>query len=261
MQQIKNVTLGSDIEFFVQTQKGEPIPAIGMVGGSKEQPKSLGQGYYIQEDNVAVEFNVPPAKSIREWNRNIERGFNKCLDVLPAAVRSSQAASLVFDRAYMNHPKAMEFGCEPDINAWTKNVNPRPKAANQFLRSAGGHVHIGWDEPEMGTRFELIRACDVFCSIPALYEDNDVERRKLYGKAGAMRIKPYGVEHRVLSNYWLFQPEYTDSVAQRYYQAIAFINKGHTIAEEDAPIIQEAINTSDLDKAANIHRKYLKMVF
>ena len=33
-----------------------------------------------------------------------------------------------------------------------------------------------------------------------------VDRRQLYGSPGAHRPKPYGVEYRVLSNYWLKSP-------------------------------------------------------
>ena len=33
--------------------------------------------------------------------------------------------------------------------------------------------------------------------------DSDTNRMKLYGAAGACRVKPYGVEYRVPSNKWL----------------------------------------------------------
>jgi hypothetical protein len=39
------------------------------------------------------------------------------------------------------------------------------------------------------------------------YWDKDTERRKLYGKPGAFRPKPYGCEYRVLSNAWVDKPE------------------------------------------------------
>ncbi len=37
--------------------------------------------------------------------------------------------------------------------------------------------------------------------------DKDTERRGMYGKAGAFRPKPYGVEYRTLSNAWLSNDE------------------------------------------------------
>lgn len=261
MKPFKNLMYGSDAEFFITTVKGEPIPAIGMVGGTKEHPKTMGQGYFIQEDNVAVEFNIPPAKKTRDFAKNIIRGLNKCREQLPAAVMPSNAASLVFDRAYIEgNPKALEFGCEPDINAWTRQVNPRPRATDRYLRSAGGHVHISWDDPDMEQRFELIKACDVFCSLPALWEDNDTRRRELYGKAGAMRVKPYGVEHRVLSNYWIFNEMLASTVANRYDNAVSFLNSGHRIEENDNDLVVQAINTGNIELAEKILQKYLDLL-
>ncbi|OYV41139.1 MAG: hypothetical protein B7Z80_02685 [Rhodospirillales bacterium 20-64-7] len=50
---------------------------------------------------------------------------------------------------------------------------------------------------------------DYFLGIHSLLWDKDGTRRKLYGKAGAFRPKPYGMEYRVLSNRWLDSPDLT----------------------------------------------------
>jgi hypothetical protein len=36
-------------------------------------PRALGErtGFFVQEDNVAVEFNIPPAKTLAEWCESI----------------------------------------------------------------------------------------------------------------------------------------------------------------------------------------------
>lgn len=257
---LENVKFGSDAEFFIATLTGEVIPAIGMVGGTKEEPKPLGKGYYIQEDNVAIEYNIPPATSTRAFAKNIVTGFNKCVDHLPVAVTPIVKPSHSFASVFLNNPKAQEFGCEPDINAWTRRVNPRPRAENPNLRSCGGHVHISWNNPDIETRFDLIKACDVFVSIPALFEDHDLERRKLYGKAGAMRIKDYGVEHRVLSNYWIADLETAQTVADRYQNAVNFLNYGHSVAREDDEAVVKAINENNLEVAQKMHNKYIAIL-
>lgn len=253
---IKNPTFGSDIEFFLKTVRGEMFPAIGIVGGSKTQPKSLGQGYYIQEDNVAVEFNIPVCKSTKEFVKAVGNGYQKCVNQLPPTLQPAYDASAEFADEYLYSPQAREFGCEPDMSAWTRDFNPRPKSNNTNLRSAGGHVHIGWENPDMETRFDLIKACDVFVGLPSIMEDFDTRRRELYGKAGAMRIKPYGVEHRLLSNYWLFDHNNTQRVINRYQQAIDFINYGHKVEEAEAEDIVNTINKTQLGTAKKLLRKY-----
>lgn len=257
---IVNPTFGSDIEFFLTTVRGEMFPAIGIVGGTKQEPKPLGQGYFIQEDNVAVEFNIPICKTPKEFVKAVSTGYMKCVSQLPPTLTPSYSASAEFPFEYLHSPQAREFGCEPDMSAWTRDFNPRPKSDNELLRSAGGHVHIGWKDPDMATRFDLIKACDVFVGIPSLSEDSDKRRRQLYGKAGAMRIKPYGVEHRLLSNYWLFNQDMTSLVIGRYKQAIDFLNYGHTVADEDAEDIVTSLNTGNYKKGNVLLTKYTKML-
>jgi hypothetical protein len=99
-------------------------------------------------------------------------------------------------------PRAHVFGCEPDFNVWTLKPNPRPRATNPNLRSAGGHVHVAFKGSNVD-KVILGRKLDMFLGLWSVINDTDTARKELYGKAGAVRFKPYGLEYRVLSNFWL----------------------------------------------------------
>jgi len=45
---------------------------------------------------------------------------------------------------------------------------------------------------------------DLYLGVPSVLMDKGELRKQLYGKAGAYRMKPYGVEYRTLSNFWIF---------------------------------------------------------
>jgi hypothetical protein len=49
----------------------------------------------------------------------------------------------------------------------------------------------------------LVKQLDSVLYPASLMWDMDNDRRKMYGQPGAFRVKPYGVEYRVLSNAWL----------------------------------------------------------
>ena len=105
--------------------------------------------------------------------------------------------------------EAKILGCEPDYNAYTGDLN-QPPNANTRMRTCAGHIHIGWTEgkdPLEQIHFEdcrrITQALDNSLYIFSHLWDTDTKRRQLYGRPGAFRPKPYGVEYRVLSNAWL----------------------------------------------------------
>ena len=67
------VTLGTDTELFAVDKEGNPKSLCGLIGGTKKKPnpfsKLLSKQFAYQEDNVAIEFNIPPADNIDGWRK------------------------------------------------------------------------------------------------------------------------------------------------------------------------------------------------
>ena len=78
MQTIYIDKLGADPEVFLVDKRGDPFSAEGIFGGTKAAPKpmdGLPEGYFIQEDNVAAEFNIPATGDPVVWARSLQRGM------------------------------------------------------------------------------------------------------------------------------------------------------------------------------------------
>lgn len=251
----KIVLVGCDPEVFVH-KAGKAMPIIGLLGGTKDATMFIDdKGHGVLEDNCAAEFNTPPAASAEAFIESI--GF--CMDEINRRVASQglsileKVASVSFDPEQLTADAAWIFGCEPDFNAYTGVENPTPNAEDPFLRSAGGHVHVGVGALTTGEALNHCRAMDVFLGLWSLNHDTDTRRRELYGKAGAMRFKPYGFEYRTLSNFWVFDKALTREVFERTQRAVQFaktnlIAAGGTVAE----LTQRAINKGDRGAAAEV---------
>lgn len=222
----KLLKVGSDAELFL-TQDDEPFPVCGLVGGTKENPLPVlgGGGYAVQEDNVLLEFNIPPAANSDEFHASISKML-KYLEVRMKThdLKCVPASSKVFKfKALAPHPGAFIFGCEPDYCVWTKTVNHSPSDScdpldESQLRTAGYHIHVSYlvDEalPTLADKERFVKAQDIFLGVPSVMYDFDTKRRKMYGMAGAFRPKEYGHEYRVLGsgilstspviNHWIF---------------------------------------------------------
>lgn len=128
-----------------------------------------------------------------------------------------------------------EYGCVPDRNAYTfEEQTPEWPEYQDDWRYLGGHIHLslpGFPEAKVGLRGErqmsgsslsdddqllvgaaLALVWDALVALPMvamLGETNDygeARRRTYYGRAGSHRVKPYGVEYRVLSGMILQSP-------------------------------------------------------
>jgi hypothetical protein len=203
------ITIGADPEKFVHNGK-EFVSAHGMIKGSKNEPFPVENGA-VQVDGMAVEFNIDPAKDKEEFLSNLKSVMGQLDAMIPDfKTVASPTADFSPEVIKSSPPEALELGCEPDFNAWEDGrANPTPDGDVSF-RTGAGHLHIGWtndmditDEAHIQACIALCKQLDLYLGVPSVLFDADDRRRELYGKAGAMRIKPYGVEYRVLSNAWL----------------------------------------------------------
>lgn len=262
MIELTSVRFGTDAEVFLRTRTGHPIPVCGMVGGTKDNPKPMegfSEGFAIQEDNAALEFNVPAAHNCCVFIDNVRSAFSYIDSKLPATIRTDLDNSVMeFDEEYLKIPEMGRFGCDPDYNAFSITTNDAPRPPRPGFRSAAAHIHIGWKNPDDEDRLELIRLADVFVTCNRLPKETeaDKQRRCLYGKAGAFRPKAYGVEHRVLSNSWLRSNTDIRETLVAYQNAIAALNSGITVDTADYEKIQETINTHDVKSAKEILDQY-----
>jgi len=239
-------TIGADPEFFLK-REGKHVSAIGIIGGSKTNPRLMErEGFGLLEDNVAVEFNIAPAHNHEQFIEHIHYVMQSLRDELPPIFEFSHESAVLFDNEELQHPQAQEFGCEPDYNAWTRKMNPRPCAADQTLRSAGGHIHVGVEGVDAA---EFIRAMDVYVGVPATKLDKHGKmRRQLYGKHGCYRPKPYGAEYRTLSNFWIFDDSLIKWAYDQTQKAVEFIKSGKTIPDNVEAAVRDVIN-DDNEKA------------
>lgn len=249
-------SIGADPEVFVCDDNGVRS-IIGKIGGTKETPMplvALGDGFAVQEDNVALEFNIPVSASRAAFIKNINSATGFLEKVVGDAYgfKFFKSSAIAFPEEELNDPRALEFGCDPDFNAWTRDANPRPTAADKTLRSCGGHVHIGFTGLDP---YAVIKSMDLHVGVGSVLMDKGELRKQLYGKAGACRIKPYGAEYRTLSNFWIFDKRLIGWVYDNTARALDAVKAGMDIdSERDA--ILEAINGNNKDVAMELVRKH-----
>lgn len=224
---------GTDAEVFL-TQNGKPVPVCGLVGGTKENPKpvpELGDGYAVQEDNVMLEFNIPPASDSKAFSDSIGKMLNHITsEMQKRKLQIEYQSSMHFSPEQLQSEQARRFGCEPDYCVWTRSVNSivRDTPTLESLRTAAAHLHVSYKyndgAPEIYDQEMVVKMFDTMIGAPGIARWPDITRRALYGKCGAFRPKPYGIEYRVLGNEWIKTDEDRRWVFNRAQIALHMLN-------------------------------------
>lgn len=259
MKTINNATIGTDPELFLFSPLyNKYVPVCGLVGGTKEEPIPINEenkAYSLQEDNVALEFTIPPAKSKSEFINSINFVKNYITETVlkPMELVPHYVASARFNDTDLDNPAAQHMGCSKSYDAWSFEEH-RVDRSDYTLRTTGMHIHVGYDNPNDKASIDIIRAMDLFLGVPSVLIDPDTERRKMYGKAGDFRMKKYGVEYRVLSSYFIQNDELIGWVYDQTQAAINFVNQGGIITNPSDII--DAINMCNHNLANEIIEDY-----
>lgn len=250
--------VGADPEVFVRAG-GKFVSAHNMIAGTKHNPFPVQNGA-VQVDGMALEFNIKPAKNAYDFKYNINTVKQQLMSMIPSDHVLSVSATADFDPDYMEkQPEdAKKLGCEPDFNAYARQINPSPEQ-HPTMRVAGGHVHLGWGEgfePFSISHFDacctVVKQLDFWLGLPSLILDHDIKRKEMYGKAGAFRPKPYGVEYRTLSNFWIENDDLIEFVFNNTQSGFRLLSEGTDLSEEYGDICQYVIDSNDKTRAINL---------
>lgn len=270
--------LGCDPEFFLR-RNGE------IIGAEKVIPKAglpyADRGKLII-DGVQVELNPSPSSCREVLANNIAYGFIELHKEL--AKQKNKGITVDFSRTVevskteldTLHDDNKVLGCSPSNTAYNipdklkvTDVNP----SEYLTRSAGGHLHFSFVKKQDGTyspavlglcmdteHQKTVEMLDIICGNTCVLLDRDegnIERRKVYGRAGEYRLPQHGLEYRTLSNFWLGNYQllsFAFGMARLAIHLMADTKhrdkyyKAFTRAV-DADKIQEAINNNDFDLA------------
>lgn len=251
----KNIKLGTDPECFIENKEGEIVSAVGLIQGTKYEPFPIDEeGHFIQIDNIAFEFNIPPCSSAEEYVKHINHVKNY-LEIVANSHNCtlSKKASGEINPIHLQSEEAQTFGCEPDLNVYLKDLNP-PVNTNTNLRCVGGHVHISYPDNTLEKSERIVKMFDILLTLPSLLIDNDERRRELYGKAGSFRLKDWGVECRALSNFWIHDDTLIEWVFNQTVKAVNIVleNKDEEYISKFSEEVRLAIDNNDKQKAKEL---------
>jgi hypothetical protein len=247
---VVETTIGCDPEVFFL--RGDNVyPAIGMIGGTKEEPIPCNGGA-LQEDNVMAEFNTDPVMSANSFDQIVKTVLSEVekIAITNQCTVGTQASKNINQITLDCFPMSKQFGCDPDYNAYTMKVNKTPDPEST-LRTCAGHIHVGYDVDgghSMEASSYLVKYLDAYVGTFCVLQDKDTRRMSRYGKAGAFRPKPYGTEYRVPSNFWIFRSSLRKEMFKRVREGYLAAKMGYSLPRD----VARAINLQDKARCEEI---------
>lgn len=196
--------IGMDAEFFLQDKDGKYIAAARVIPGLKHSPFKLDNGV-CHPDGLSLEVGSPPAKSPLGMIQSLFTVLNevktKYLD--PNEVTIASAFEVQIDKVHGVQPEDLEFGCGVEFDAHnTSEMVKRVSGSNADRRYSGFHIHLGFTKGQESNIFTYRDMSRLVLKLDTLFRRYGLgtsdRRATQYGGYGAFRVKPYGIEYRMM---------------------------------------------------------------
>lgn len=265
----REVNLGCDPEFFFTTKKGT-------IGAEKVLPKAglsaFGQGKIII-DGVQAELNPAPDTCRDSLASHMVACFRQLESTLSTQKDISCDFSVTSEISKENLEElaksSQKFGCAPSKSISTEKSKldiKKVDGTKYRTRAAGGHIHLGVADYDDDVHRALkedykqtVALLDIVCGNTAVLIDRDkgnIERRKLYGRAGEYRLPKHGLEYRTLSNFWLMsKPLMSFALGMARYAVLLMADDDYKnyfnafTSKVTQKKVHKAINNNDFDLA------------
>lgn len=251
--------IGSDSEMILQNHDGSFVSSHKFLKAPKDQPKWF-DNFNLQNDGALLEFAINPVDTLDNFNTYIEDAIEASQELVSSHnVGLARLSHVVYPDSALESYEERLLGCQPSFSCWDMNEHKIDvdsfayKGLHPNFRTTGGHVHIGFNHPknilcldEDTFRINLGRMLDVYLGTWSVLVDPETERRKLYGQAGDVRMKSYGIEYRSLSNFWIWNKDTREELWHRVHAAY---KKART------HVVHDVINPDELIQGINEYNK------
>jgi hypothetical protein len=216
------VLLGCDPEIFLVYDNKEFISAHEVLPGTKTVPFKVKDGA-IQVDGVAAEFNIDPVDNADDFNKNISSVLGQMDEIIKSvdkkiSYRCTPIAKFRPDVWSKVPENSKILGCDPDYNVSGEvNINPTEKLEFSTVRTAAGHIHIGFKDEYIENPMDADHFSDCLYIAKGFFHGHlssyiprtkeEEERMNYYGHNGSFRPKKYGIELRAPSNWYVGSEE------------------------------------------------------
>jgi len=193
-------SLGVEVELAVY-MKNTPV-VCSFVPFTKTQPLEF-KKHLFSKDASMLELAVAPATEPGEFDTLMVEAMDKAMTLIPEGAELRAVPCVEYtDEELAKDAYASEMGCSPSQTIY--DTVPTPEAYPDNKRYGGTHINLAMHNE--GDVQEMVLKLDYALGLNSVVYHEDgmheemKDRRRVYGRAGEFRIKPFGFEYRTLPN-------------------------------------------------------------